>query len=541
VVSGDASGAAETFARACAAAPGDIAMATERARVLWHLGRFDEAAAVYQGALDAQPWNLDVGDELASMFLMQGRFDDAWEVYRRLDRHNTGNPNPMLRHIDAAVRVGEVQVGIAQARECVARFPEVPEAVLMLCVALAFEDTDPGEHLALHRRLGLLTARGVPPSADFPNLRQPNRPLRVAFLSTDFRYHACAFFMAALLSRIDREQFGVYCYALNAPDQVSHAFASLGVYRELRELSDDQIEQQARQDVIDVLVDCSGWSRGCRMGAVCRRLAPVQVNWLGYAMSTGVPTMDYRFVDEITDPPGSEAHASELLVRLGRCFVAFAVPEHTPPARLSPAMSALAREGREDVPLVFGCFNRPAKVQQRAMRAFARVLRETQNTRLLVKDDGTPGARTSFKRRFISAGGDPTRLAWSAFEQDPRQHLDAYCNVDVFLDPFPYNGTTTTCESLLMGVPVISLEGGVHRARVGASILRSAGLGDLVAGTEDEYVAKAVDLARRRATLLKLRQSVRECFLRSPVCDATGFARAFGNALRGVWARWCTR
>lgn len=190
-------------------------------------------------------------------------------------------------------------------------------------------------------------------------------------------------------------------------------------------------------------------------------------------------------------------------------------------------------------PVTFASFNRLEKVQGAALRVWARILQRVPGSRLLIKAAPFSGVRASFERRFAAAGGDASRVDWTGFEMDPSAHLRAFHRVDIALDPFPYNGTTTTCEALLMGVPVVALRGESHRARVGASLLTSAGLGDLVAASEDQYVEIAARLASDPSRLLSLHKSTRGAMLNSPVCDASGYARDFEHALRGAWRAWC--
>lgn len=268
------------------------------------------------------------------------------------------------------------------------------------------------------------------------------------------------------------------------------------------------------------------------------RLAPVQVTYLGWPHTTGSTSLDWRIVDAVTDPPGAEAWATEKLLRLDRCFVCFAMPDHTPEPALSPSLRTYSKGGSMG-PVTFASFNRLEKVQTAALHAWARILGRVPGSRLLIKAAPFSGVRASFERRFAGEGGDASRVDWAGFEMDPSAHLRAFHRADIALDPFPYNGTTTTCEALLMGVPVVALRGESHRARVGASLLASAGLGDLVAASEDQYVEIAAGLASDPARLLSLHKGTRSAMLNSPVCDASGYARDFEHALRGAWRAWC--
>lgn len=530
---GDNAGAAEVLARAHALAPDAPGLAHDAGRALLAAGRPADAAALLTSLHARTPADPGAGIDAASACIAAGRFDDAWAAYQRLAHARPRDPEVFVRWTDAAIRAGEVDEAVRAARDGMTRFPDSPETILQACVAMAFaDDTDPDEHTALHRRLGELVRDASPPAHEhFFNDPDPDRPLRVAFYSTDFRRHACAFFLNALLPNLDPAHALPLCYALHAPDDVSRTFAARFPYRELGDLAAEEIREIAASDAVDVLVDCSGWSRGHRMDAIARPIAPVQVAWLGYSNTSGLPGLHHRFVDAITDPPGTDRWATESLVRVPGCFIAYAPPAEAPaPGHARPP----------DAPFVFGSFNRLEKVQHATLRAWGEVLARTPGGVLLLKDDGTPGARVSLERRLAHAGGDPARLRWTPFERDVAAHLAAHDRMDLALDPFPYNGTTTTCEALLMGVPVVALAGRVHRARVGASLLHACGLGDLVAPDIDSYVRLATDLARDPTRLADLRRTTRDRFLASPVCDGPGFARRFEGALRETWRAWCT-
>lgn len=533
-------GAINTLRQATMVDPSAPGPKQELARALWSTQRLGEAMAEYEQLVRLRPGEIGGWEELAQVFLSAGQFEEGWNIFRRATAAMPGNPTPYLRWVQTAVRIGEVEAGLRVARAAAAEFPQAPEVLENLCLALAFADSaTPEEIFERHKELGTLATTGVRRAeTPFANTRLIDRRLKVAFLSTDFRFHACAFFLASLLTKLDRGSVEVFCYALNAPDQVSQAFAGLGTYRDLRSLTDDGIAQTARQDGIDILIDCSGWSRGHRMDALVPRIAPVQINYLGYSNTTGLPTMDYRIVDQYTDPAGAERFATEKLIRMSRSFVCFTVPEHTPHVGETPAMRAAAARTAAG-PITFGCFNRLEKVQGRTLACWARILQQAPESTILLKAERLTPGRISLERRFAAAGGDVSRVRWVGWEDDPAAHLRAHHQVDIALDPFPYNGTTTTCEALLMGVPVVTLEGSQHRSRVGSSLLRNAGLSELVARDEAGYVSVAAGLAKDPARLLAMRQGLRERFMRSPVCHALPYAQEFERALRTAWETWC--
>jgi protein O-GlcNAc transferase len=260
------------------------------------------------------------------------------------------------------------------------------------------------------------------------------------------------------------------------------------------------------------------------------------VTWLGYANTTGLKAIDYRLVDALTDPEGTaDAFASEILVRLPGGFLCYGGPDDAPAPGPVPCLIAGA--------VTFGSFNNPAKLSALTFDAWAQVLARLPKARLLLKGQSFADAASCvlYLDRLAERGVAPERIELVPRVPDSRAHLALYDRIDVALDPFPYNGTTTTCESLWMGVPVVTLRGDRHAGRVGASLLTQIGMTDLVADSVDAYVETAVALAGDRVRLGRLRQSLRPWMAASPLCDAAGFARKIEHAYRTMWRRWCEK
>lgn len=408
--------------------------------------------------------------------------------------------------------------------------------LLSLCYAINVAGrATPREEREWHERLARASGFGEPSARATDAMpareaRDAGMPLRVAILSADFREHSCAFFLEKPLGAIDPARVSLYLYSTTgAPDATTQRFRALGVWRECGTMTPDQLAAQARADAIDVLIDANAWTVPSHMPALARRLAPVQVTYLGYPATTGLGAMDRRIVDDITDPAGSDDACSERLLRVPGCFVCFGAGADWPEPR------ATAYQRGEGAP-VFGSFNNAAKISPGVVEVWSRVLRETPGAKLVLKAAGLKGAAGERLRdRFASRGIGRERLEFRAFTQTTREHVDLYSRVDVALDPFPYNGTTTTCEALWMGVPVVTMCGDRHRARVGASLLAAVGRGEWIASDEDAYVGIATSLAGDRAKLGELRRTLRAQVSGSGLCDAAGFARRFEEA---IWRAW---
>jgi predicted O-linked N-acetylglucosamine transferase (SPINDLY family) len=339
-------------------------------------------------------------------------------------------------------------------------------------------------------------------------------------------------FFEPVLRHRDAAAFEVYCYSDTAePDGVTERFRGMAdAWRNVRGVPDAALADQVRHDRIDILDDLAGHMAANRLPVFARKPAPVQVSYLGYPNTTGVDAVDYRITDSMHDPPGRTEHFhSERLLRLDPCCWCYAPDPEAPDAGEPPAL----RSGG----VTFAVLNKPAKATTPMVRAWAQILREVPRARLLVL--GGAGTRLS-EYETLREGGLPA----DRVELVPRvardQYFALYRRVDVALDTFPYNGHTTTCDALWMGVPTVTLPGQTHVTRAGLSGLSAAGVADgLVADGPADYVSKAVALAGDVAQLLRFRASARDLARRSPLCDGPGHAARLARAYREAWAAWC--
>jgi predicted O-linked N-acetylglucosamine transferase (SPINDLY family) len=284
-----------------------------------------------------------------------------------------------------------------------------------------------------------------------------------------------------------------------------------------------------RKDGIDILVDLAGHTAENRLLVFARKPAPVQITWLGYPNTTGMPVMDYRLTDEIADPPGeADQYHSETLIRLPDGFLCYSPPDDAPDVSGLPA--------RQTGRITFGSFNNLPKINEAVIALWSRLLLQIPQSDLLLKSKQFADAhvRQRYLDLFTSHGIEAERITLLQRVSSTAGHLAIYDRVDIGLDPFPYNGTTTTCEALWMGVPVISLRGDRHAGRVGASILTHVSLQELVAADEDQYIRVGIKLARELDELEGLRKSLRARMQASVLCDGRAFARTMENIFRYI-------
>lgn len=467
----------------------------------------------------------------------QGQAGAALNAARRSAALSPGLAEIWMNVANVLVNGGDVEGAIRLYRRTIALHPDSASERSNLLLALQYlDDLDPLELSAEHRRFD--AAFGRPRTACHDrhrNAADPERRLRVGYVSNDFRQHVASCFFEPLLACHDPERVETVCYSdTGAPDGVTRRLIALaGHWRETAGLAEAELDALIRRDGIDILVDLCGHSSGNRQTVFARRPAPVQVTWLGYPDTTGLSAVDYRLVDAVTDPEGpSDALASETLVRLPHGFLCYWPPRDAPDPGPSPALSG---------PVTFGSFNRLPKMTPAAVRLWAAILRRVPGSRLLMKSIGlgSDAMRGRIEAAFLAEGVTPDRLDLIAWTATWREHLELYRRVDIALDTFPYNGTTTTCEAFWMGVPMVGLLGRRHAARVGASLLGRIGLGELLAATPQEYVEIAATLAQDRPRLAALRDGMRARLRASPLCDGPGFARQVEAAYRTMWRLWC--
>ncbi len=368
------------------------------------------------------------------------------------------------------------------------------------------------------------------------NTAYPERRLKVGFLSPNLRAHSVAYFFEPILANLDREAFEVTLYhdhpKLDATSGRLRALASN--WRHVAGFTDSALEALVRADGQDILVDLAGHTELNRMALLARRIAPVQATYLGYPNTTGLVSMDYRLTDGIADPAGeADLLCTERLVRLAPTAWTYAPPLEAPDPAPAPSASG--------APVTFGCFNNFAKLTDQALVHWAGLLSAVPGSRLVIKGGGlgSPALKAGAQKRMEAAGFAPGAVEMLERTQGQAEHLGKYARVDIALDTFPYNGTTTTCEALWMGVPVVTLSGDRHSSRVGASLLNALGRPEWIAGDWADFVRKAAALAADRQGLAAGRAGLREAFRRSPLFDHAGQALRFGEALRAMWRSWC--
>ena len=503
------------------------------AGIYWRGQRHREARICFDAACDILGHAL-VLNEAARFHSEQGDREEAFALRSRALVQMPDNALVQANLGDDLIAVGQCQAGIDLLKQAVHQAPNHPVigSTWLSCLHYA-EHLDRARLFAEHRKWG--TCHGssaVPLRAD--KHCDPVRKLRIGYVSSDFCRHSVAYFLEPLLDARAPDQYDVFGYGqVDAPDDVTARLVSkFDYYRTIQGASDRAVADLVRQDHIDILVDLGGLFRGNRLDVFIHRPAPIQVTYLGYPDTTGLAQMDYRLTDPWADLPDADQFYTERLWSLPAGFLCYRPPSHAPAVNGLPAQ----REKR----VTFGSFNNNCKITQQVLGLWARVLLRVPESRMLLKFKG--GDSPELKERYVLAFerlGVPRErvdvLGWRA----PQDHLDTYNRVDIALDTYPYNGTTTTCEALWMGVPTVTLVGQHHASRVGLSLLTRAGLDTFVAQGASEYVDKAVSFARQWQALDTLRRSLRATLLDSGLCDARKIGHGLTQAYRAMWRKYC--
>jgi protein O-GlcNAc transferase len=497
-------------------------------------GRSAEALATAREARTKFPNDGRVGCELGRVLERAALPDEALALYERGTMLWPKVPRVWLQYGSLLFFQGEVARAVEVYRKGVARNPDDAPLHSALLYTLHFmPGMKASELLQAHANWSQRHAKPFEtPRPAFANVRDPEKRLRVGYVSPNFRNHSVGRFIVPLLGAHDHGRFEIYAYSdVHTPDGITQRVQSgVDVYRQCFGMPDDALAQQIRADGIDILVDLTMHMPGGRPLLFARQAAPVQVSYLAYVGTTGLPTMQYRISDAQLDPPGgagggAEQWYTEKTVRVPSYWCYEAIPE-TPEA---------VRKGAG--PLTLACLNNLAKVSDGALEAWGRIMRELPEAQLLLHClEGK--AREQLTARLGRVGVEAGRERFAARVSLP-EFLTLHQQVDIGLDPFPYGGGTTTCDALYMGVPVVTLCDTSAEAlavgRGGASILTQVGLGELVARDVDQYVRLAVELGRSPARLAELRSTLRGRMTASPLMDAKGFARSVEDAFRGMW------
>ncbi|MBI2313376.1 MAG: tetratricopeptide repeat protein [Betaproteobacteria bacterium] len=498
-------------------------------------GKYEDALKEFQALVRLKPEDSQGLLAIATVHHYWAHSIEAIETYRaclRLDPNCVRAYNDLGGCLHELGRLTEAEAAFRKAMEIDPRSP-VPFSNMLFSKNCQY-GVDPAdffrEHLDWAARFEAPVAGELRPHA---NDRDPQRKLRVGYISPNFSQHPVAFFVYPVFRLRDADRFETWCYSdVEVEDRVTERLkGAADRWQRVVGLSNEHLAQRIRKDGIDVLVDLAGHSAGGnRMLLFARKPAPVQVTWLGYLNTTGLAAMDYRITDAVACPPGMERYHTERLLRMPDSQWCYATPEEAPEVGPLPAPAA----GH----VTFGAMHQLPKVNAPVIDLWGQLMHRVPGSRLVAAARGVSGARDELIGRFGALGIAAERLEILDFLDFPK-FLELHNRIDINLDAFPYTGGTTTCHSLWMGVPLVTLTGRGVMSRGGASLLSAVGLRELIADTPEAYLEVAVRLAGDLEGLGRLRAGLRERVRRSPLVDAEKFTRNLEQAYRIMWQEWC--
>lgn len=493
------------------------------AKTLHSLGNTDEAAATAERAVALDPNEPAYRVTLANILIAQGRTSEAARLYEQVIAQRPNEAAVRFNYAGALRLLGQVPESIRTYQDALALDPDSVAGRSGYLLTLHYSDQHDARMIfAQHLEWARMHSKPLAASGIQFN-RSTSARLRIGFVSADFRDHVVARFIEPILQQLNRDRFEIICYSDDRhPDDVTHRFQALAnLWRNTIALNDEELASQIAADGIDLLIDLAGHTAGNRLLTFARHPARVQATYLGYPDTTGLAAMDFRITDPHADPPGiTESLHTEKLIRLPHAWC------YQPPAD-APAIEPSNRRS-----IAFGCFNALPKISEATIEVWAALLQAVPHARLVIKAGAfnAAAARKRVAERLTSRNIDRERLELHGPTASSAEHLAMYNRIDIALDTFPYAGTTTTCEALWMGVPVITLAGKTHVSRVGVSLLRAADCGEWIATSPEQYVQIATALATDANARTTFRQDARKKMRASELMDARRFALEFEAA-----------
>jgi len=496
-----------------------------------------EAALIRAHTLD--PQDVATCINLSRVYILKNQIRDAIDFANKAITIDPHRPEA-LSNIATALLIGNFhEKGIDYLRLSLSNNPSNPSYTHQsLLMNMLYPDSYSPEDIFEEHKTWANTHLIQRATADVHSKKgiYKDKTLKIGLVSSDLKDHSIAYFLSPLLENINQSQFNIYCYsAVKTPDKITEQFKSLSTqWRDISADSDENVAEKIIQDEIDILIDLSGHTLGSSLNIFSHKPAPIQMTYLGYPFSTGLTNIDYRITDNFADPEGHTEHLhTERLARLSPSFLCFQPGPEVPICNKLP----VEKNGY----ITFGSFNNYSKLSISTIKSWAEILKAVPNSKIFLKNTNfIPDLlRDNILSTFEESGVYHDRVILHHSTASKDNHLELYNNIDICLDPYPYNGTTTTFEAIFMGVPVVCLKGNAHYSRVGHSILSNLNLEGLIAESSAQYTSIATNLANDVDSLKAYRHSLRNNLLSSSLTDAKQFTKSFEELLRNAWIKYC--
>jgi len=498
-------------------------------------GYLDDAAEIFKRSLKVNPDQAETQSNLGSVYQAQGELSRAEKCYREAIR--------LKPQINISDNLGSVLISQGRYKESIEVYraglikqPKNAQVFSNLLLTLNYmENITPVDMFNEHKKWSCIFEDPSKYMVSGVSSHKNKKRLRIGYYSPDFREHSVAYFIEPIIEFHDKNKFETYAYfPSKKEDDVTYRLKQLfDRWRNVSNKSAGEIAEIIKADEIDIMVDLAGHTANNSLLSFSKKPAPAQITYLGYPNTTGSKAIQYRLTDAISDPDGQDDFYSEELCRLPGCFLTYKPGEHFPDVSEPPVIN--------NAYVTFASFNNLAKINDGVIRVWSDVLKKLTNSRLLIKNPSLTDLKTReiYLEKFRKFGIEGKRINLIGHTPTRYEHLSLYADVDVALDTFPYNGTTTTCEALWMGVPVITLCGGHHAARVGGSLLTAANRCEWISYSEVEYIEKAVALTKDIDLLKANRAQQRDHIKNSPLLDSQSFVASLENEYQRIWRNMC--
>jgi len=497
--------------------------------------RHEQAVGHFRDAVRRAPDDLGANLKLGLILSTTGHVSEAMQIGKRLTEMFPDRPEGFSLLANGLHEQGLCDQSRSAFDRALSKKADDTTLIGNALFSSLYSDTLADEEiLTIHRRLStrlheLATQHKKTVSCPV-RIRSSDSRIRVGYLSADLLMHPVGYFVEPILKQHDRQKFDVFCYSDNASvDELTKRLRNLELtWQECSAWSDARLEEQIRSDELDILIDLSGHTAKNRAMVLARKPAPVLATYLGYPGKTERPSNDWLIADHHLCPIDQQLDSHERIARLPKCFLCYQSQPETPDVSAPP----FEKNGF----ITFGSFNHLAKLTDSTVRLWSRVLDAVPNSKLVLKalplaDEVT---RKLTRQRFADCGIDPSRINPLPPTVPLSAFMAEYARMDIALDTVPYNGGTTSCDALWMGVPVVTLPGGRFSSRMGASVLKTVGLDEFIASDADDYVRIATSLAADITKLQSLRSSIRNRMADSLLCNPAEFTRNFESVLQEI-------
>lgn len=530
-INGKRKKAATYFEKAISVCNDDSEIYYNYGMTLQSLEQFPKAAIQYEKAILLSPNYIAALNNYSAAMQIMGHLEKAEKTALKIIELEPENMAPYVNLGNILKDQGRIDEALIYYNKAIEIQPHnmIANSNIMLC--LNYSNLDSQSIFNEHKKWEERVKPGLSIKlTNYKNIEFEKKPIRIGYISGDFKTHSVAYFIEPILKNHDRSQFKIYCYSDVAnPDPVTERMRQLSdkwcsIYKE----PTDRVVSSIMDDGIDILVDLAGHAGSRRLPVFLNRPAPCQVTYLGYPNTTGLSTMDYRLTDDWSDPEGIDKYYTEKLIRIKDGFLCYKPPV-APAVQESPCI----KNGY----ITFGSFNNLSKISQEVITLWTNVLKSIPDSKLMIKSKSFNDEKTLnyYIKQFTDRSIKRERLLFLGRSPSIEEHLNCYNNIDIALDTMPYNGTTTTCEAMWMGVPVITLDGTCHSGKVGVSLLRRIGLAGMIADSPEKFIAIAIFLSKDKKLLKNFRNGLRGSLAQSSICDGKTFTRNLEEAYLQMW------